>query len=191
MQAMQLSSARAVVASRAPLRQQASRPASAPLRRGMTVVRASGDRESAQAAMEAEQLTTTALLVAAGLLAPLLLDADSAQAAVPALIKGRTFSLIHPGASQQPASGGGRLGTHLPVCQQGQRSAAAGACRAPSRTAVALALLGGELRPSASTTLPHITSHHSSGACPAAINFFLFGSSVYAGYLGLQWRRTR
>ena len=41
-------------------------------------------------------MTTTALLAAAGLLAPLLLDQEAAMA-VPALIKGRTFSLIHPG----------------------------------------------------------------------------------------------
>ena len=139
MQAMQLSSTRAVVASRAPLRQQASRPASAPLRRGMAVVRASGDRESAQAAMEAEQLTTTALLVAAGLLGPLLLDADSAQAAVPALIKGRTFSLIHPGGCKQPVIGswGGCFARACQCASQG--SAVPPASRAPPRR------IGGEL----------------------------------------------
>ncbi|PSC70229.1 plant F21F14-40 [Micractinium conductrix] len=110
----------ALVGSRtaAPSRRPAAASA-APLRACSTLaVRASSDRPQ-QSAEEASAVTTTALLAAAGLLAPLLLDQEAAMA-VPALIKGRTFSLIHP-----------------------------------------------------------------------AMMFFLFGSSVWAGWLGLQWRHTR
>ena len=73
----------------------------ASLRRGATLVRASADRE---AAPQAEQLAATALLAAAGLLAPMVLDTEAAQA-VPELLKGRTFSLIHPGERQAGAGG--------------------------------------------------------------------------------------
>jgi hypothetical protein len=189
MQAIQLSSARAVVASRAPLRQQASRPASTTLRRGMVLVRAWEDRESAQAAMEAEQLTTTALLVAAGLLGPLLLDANTAQAAVPALIKGRTFSLIHPGGFTQPDStcGGGGVHARASVRTRAvQRRQLPGAA-SPVVGVGWLSLLG---YPSCSNFPPTIFLP-TTAAVLVAVMFFLFGSSVYAGYLGFQWRRTR
>ena len=36
---------------------------------------------------------------------------------------------------------------------------------------------------------PHLLP--ATAAVLAAVMFFLFGSSVYAGYLGFQWRRTR
>ncbi|KAL4450236.1 hypothetical protein ABPG77_010905 [Micractinium sp. CCAP 211/92] len=87
-------------------------------RRALPVVRASADREQ-KAEEEQATAAATTLLAAAGLLAPFLLDTESAMA-VPEILKGRTASLIHPG-----------------------------------------------------------------------IMFFLFGGSVWAGWLGLQWRRTR
>lgn len=98
MQALQLSSARVSGVSRAPRRHVAQRPAAAPQRRIGSIVRAAADpKPSAQEAEAAQQAATTALLAAAGLLAPMVLDAEAAQA-VPALLKGRTFSLMHPGA---------------------------------------------------------------------------------------------
>ncbi|KAI7840105.1 hypothetical protein COHA_006146 [Chlorella ohadii] len=97
------------------LRARSSAPR-ASLRRAATLVRASADRQEAP---QAQQVAATALLAAAGLLAPMVLDTEAAQA-VPELLKGRTFSLIHP-----------------------------------------------------------------------AIMGFLFGGSLWAGYLGFQWRRTR
>ncbi|PRW20444.1 plant F21F14-40 [Chlorella sorokiniana] len=87
------------------------------VRRTATLVRASADRQDAPQAQQ--ELAATALLAAAGLLAPMVLDTEAAQA-VPELLKGRTFSLIHP-----------------------------------------------------------------------AIMGFLFGGSLWAGYLGFQWRRAR
>lgn len=70
-----------------------------PARRALCVVRASADLEPKQLLKDDEHAAaaTTALLATAGLLAPLLLDTESALA-VPDIIKGRTFSLIHPGA---------------------------------------------------------------------------------------------
>ena len=99
MQSTQVCSAgrAALAGSRLPLRRSAAfRSASAPLRARLAVVRAAADQEPARAQEASAEATTTALLAAAGLLAPLLLDTESAQA-VPDLIKGRTFSLIHPG----------------------------------------------------------------------------------------------
>lgn len=75
------------------LRARSSAPR-ASLRRAATLVRASADRQEAP---QAQQVAATALLAAAGLLAPMVLDTEAAQA-VPELLKGRTFSLIHPGA---------------------------------------------------------------------------------------------
>jgi hypothetical protein len=101
MQAIQLSSTRVCGVSRASLRPHAQRPAAAPQRRLASIVRAAADpKPSAQEAEAAQQAATTALLAAAGLLAPLVLDAEAAQA-VPELLKGRTFSLMHPGVHQQ------------------------------------------------------------------------------------------
>lgn len=59
---------------------------------GRLVVRAMVQKEQ----NNGHEARNVALLAAAGLLAPLVLDADAAQA-VPELLKGRTFSLIHPG----------------------------------------------------------------------------------------------
>ncbi|KAI3430213.1 hypothetical protein D9Q98_004811 [Chlorella vulgaris] len=118
--ALHTSIARVCGSSRVSLRAKSQRVAAAPLRRASIAVRAAAEPKSAaERAEETQAAATTALLVTAGLLAPLLLDADAAQA-VPELLKGRTFSLIHP-----------------------------------------------------------------------AMMFFLFGSSVYAGYLGFQWRHAR
>ncbi|KAL4854865.1 Methyl-CpG-binding domain protein 2 [Chlorella vulgaris] len=118
--ALHTSIARVCGSSRVSLRAKSQRVAAAPLRRASIAVRAAAEPKSAaERAEETQAAATTALLVTAGLLAPLLLDADAAQA-VPELLKGRTFSLIHP-----------------------------------------------------------------------AMMFFLFGSSIYAGYLGFQWRHAR
>lgn len=64
-------------------------------RRALPVVRASADREQ-KAEEEQATAAATTLLAAAGLLAPFLLDTESAMA-VPEILKGRTASLIHPG----------------------------------------------------------------------------------------------
>lgn len=64
-------------------------------RRALPVVRASADRQQQPEEEQATAAATT-LLAAAGLLAPFLLDTDSAMA-VPEILKGRTASLIHPG----------------------------------------------------------------------------------------------
>ena len=53
-------------------------------------------RQQTQLPPSASAGATTAVLAMAGLLAPLLLDTDSALA-VPALLTGRSFALIHPG----------------------------------------------------------------------------------------------
>jgi hypothetical protein len=66
-------------------------------------VRAVVDQKPAPKAEQEQAVAATALLASAGLLLPLLLDADMAQAA-PELLKGRTFSLLHPGATQCDAS---------------------------------------------------------------------------------------
>lgn len=88
MQAATLSAARPALVARFSARQ-----APRSLRRTATLVRASADRHLAP---QAEQVAATALLAAAGLLAPMVLDTEAAQA-VPEILKGRTFSLIHPG----------------------------------------------------------------------------------------------
>ncbi|EFN52449.1 hypothetical protein CHLNCDRAFT_32535 [Chlorella variabilis] len=119
MQALQLASVTRLTTSRVALRQGAPKALAAPLRRSIAVRGSADQKPMAQAAQEQQQLATTAVLAAAGLLAPFVLDAEAAQA-VPEILKGRIFSLIHPG-----------------------------------------------------------------------MMLFLFGGSVYAGYLGFQWRHAR
>ena len=71
-----------------------ARPFSAarlPSRRPLAV-RAAADRSDNK---QQQEVAATVLLAAAGLLAPLVLDTGAAEA-VPALLKGRTFALIHP-----------------------------------------------------------------------------------------------
>ena len=95
----------------APTRGMAQGPAR-PAARLPQVVRASSDRKVAQQQAQQQErertalaapsplravapVAASALLAAAGVLLPLALDAGAAHA-VPELLKGRTFSLIHP-----------------------------------------------------------------------------------------------
>lgn len=70
------------------------------VRRSVAPLRAQADKDAAASSQQQQEFAVTAALAAAGLLLPLVLDTESAQA-VPDLIKGRTFSLIHPGARRQ------------------------------------------------------------------------------------------
>lgn len=129
-------------------------------------VRAQAD-DKASSALEPEALTTAAL-AATALLLPLVLP-ESAEA-VPALIKGRTFSLIHPGAWSQWLEG-----MTARLRQPGAHADAA--------------------TPHANAAPSHPPTHPLLAALPspppAAIMMFLFGGSVWAGYLGFQWRHAR
>lgn len=231
MQAVSLSVARPGALALKP--RSSARPAS--LRRPMTLVRASADRQEAP---QAEQVAATALLVAAGLLAPMVLDTEAAQA-VPDLIKGRTFSLIHPGewaAQLQSLTARGwrmhKVGgpaaaprgavalCHLAACNasiavppvlSGSLAAAwlaAWPLGAAGQRCTDHVTLASAARPSAPPLPPpadlcsaaHTSPNHNSCARalpspplhpPAAIMGFLFGGSLWAGYLGFQWRRTR
>lgn len=147
-------------------------------RRALPVVRASGDR---QQETEEEQTTVaaTTLLAAAGLLAPFLLDIESAQA-VPEILKGRTASLIHPGeCCEQPGS----------RCGEESAPPSAGAAWGSARLSSAAHWSACLLPPAKCGFIHPLLMHHTFS--PAAVMFFLFGGSVWAGWLGLQWRRTR
>lgn len=109
MQALQLASVTRLTTSRVALRQGAPKALAAPLRRSIAVRGSADQKPMAQAAQEQQQLATTAVLAAAGLLAPFVLDAEAAQA-VPEILKGRIFSLIHPGENKVVGSGHGGVG---------------------------------------------------------------------------------
>ena len=108
-----------------------------------------------------EEQSAVVLLAAAGVLAPLVLHTEAAQA-VPELLTGRTASLIHPG----------RL-------TRGRGSRALALPSSPSICRYARCVCTG---PPSSPPLPSVL---------AAVMAILFGVSGYAGYLGFQWRRAR
>ena len=116
---------------------------------------------ASQGRRTAEEQSAVVLLAAAGVLAPLVLHTEAAQA-VPELLTGRTASLIHPG----------RL-------TRGRGSRALALPSSPSICRYARCVCTG---PPSSPPLPSVL---------AAVMAILFGVSGYAGYLGFQWRRAR
>lgn len=143
----------------------ALRPAA---RAALAPIRASAQRPQAQQKTEAEQQAQaeqmgTAALAVAALLLPLVLDAEAAQAA-PAILKGRTFSLIHPGEQWGPAGGAGvgdvsrrcTAACAMHVAAASRPRAAYGRCRRPLPAARRPARL---TAPPAASALPPASRH--------------------------------